>query len=108
MDHDFVCIAKQRSEECFSFFFRGLDSYIDGDWVFAQSSFQSCAEKLAPGVKDGPLEYMLKLMEKTKAVAPEDWDNVHAFDWDKKPIPPEVDFMNNDGTDSEDSGADGS
>lgn len=64
MDHDFVCIGKQRSEECFSFFFRGLESYIDGDWPFANQSFLSCAEKLPPGVKDGPLEYMIKLTAK--------------------------------------------
>ena len=74
-------------------FFRGLDSYIDGDWVFAQSSFQSAMEKLTPGTKDGPLEYMLKLMDKNKGGAPEEWETTHAFDWDKKPVPPEVDFM---------------
>ena len=51
---------------------------------------------------------MIKLMEKSKAVPPEDWDNNHAFDWDKKPIPPEVDFMNNDNSDSEDSDHDNS
>lgn len=108
MDHDFVCISKHRNEEAFAFFFRGLESYIDGDWVFAQSSFLSAMEKQSSTFKDGPLEYMIKLMEKSKAVPPEDWDNNHAFDWDKKPIPPEVDFMNNDNSDSEDSDHDNS
>ena len=40
---------------------------------------------------DGPLNHMIKLLEKTKAMPPEDWNN--AFDWDKKPVPPDVDFL---------------
>jgi|TARA_B110000285_G_scaffold226656_1_gene286763 hypothetical protein len=36
---------------------------------------------------------MLKLMDKAKGVAPDDWETSHAHDWDKKPVPPEVDFM---------------
>lgn len=35
---------------------------------------------------------MLKLMEKFKVTPPDDWETTHAFDFDKKPIPPEVDF----------------
>lgn len=35
---------------------------------------------------------MIKLMDKSKGVAPDDWEATHAFDFDKKPIPPEVDF----------------
>lgn len=39
---------------------------------------------------------MLKLMEKSKVTPPEDWDQYHAFDFDKKPVPPEVDFAQQD------------
>lgn len=106
MDHDFVCIGKQISQESHAFYIRGLESYIDGDWVFAQSSFFSAQEKLTPGTKDGPLEYMIKLLEKAKGVAPDDWDGIHAWDHDKKPIPPEVDWMKGD--DDEESGTEDS
>lgn len=74
MDHDFVCISKFRNEEAFGFFFRALESYIDGDWVFAYSNFESCKSKQDPNVKDGPLDYMIRMMEKTKQQPPEEWD----------------------------------
>lgn len=32
MDHDFVCIAKQASQESLNLFMQGLGSYLDGDW----------------------------------------------------------------------------
>ena len=40
---------------------------------------------------DGPLQYMSKLMDKTKAMAPEEWKG--AFDCDLKPEPPEFDLF---------------
>jgi len=40
---------------------------------------------------DGPLNHMSKLMEKTKAMPPEEWSS--GYDWDFKPIPPEIDFI---------------
>ena len=33
---------------------------------------------------------MLELMEKSKQTAPEGWQN--AFEWDKKPAPPDLDL----------------
>lgn len=33
---------------------------------------------------------MIGLIEKSKVVAPEDWAN--AFDMDKKPVPPEIEY----------------
>ena len=108
MDHDFVCVQRQRNEEFEQLYEKGLQSYIIGDWIGAQMAFNLCQDKLQPqrlegkDKGDGPLNFMLKLMERTKAMAPDDWNN--AYDWDKKPVPPEIDFMgvtNEDGSESE-------
>jgi hypothetical protein len=55
---------------------------------------------------DGPLNYMIKLMEKTKSMPPEDWQG--AFNWDFKPVPPEfdMDYLNEEEED-EDENEDG-
>ena len=48
---------------------------------------------------DGPMQYFIRLMEKTKAMAPEDWNG--GWNWDQKPVPPEVEFdmeSDDDGT----------
>ena len=39
--------------------------------------------------------YMLKLMDKTKERAPDEWEG--AFDMDEKPVPPEFDLDYDDG-----------
>lgn len=35
IDHDFVCISKQRNNDCENAFVTGLRGYIDGDWQYA-------------------------------------------------------------------------
>jgi class 3 adenylate cyclase len=87
-DHDFVCIARHRNDEFAQLYEKGLQSYLVGDWVGAQMAFNLCQDLEK---NDGALQYMLKLMEKTKALPPEDWQGV--FNWDFKPIPPEIDFF---------------
>jgi len=51
---------------------------------------------------DGPLLHMMKLMEKTKQMPPEDWAG--AYDWDFKPVPPEIDFFDQNEEQSESEG----
>jgi hypothetical protein len=48
-----------------------------------------CIDKV--GQNDGPTNHFMKLMEKSKAQAPDDWNG--AYDWDKKPVPPEMDIF---------------
>lgn len=42
---------------------------------------------------------MIQLIEKNKVVPPEDWAN--AYDMDKKPVPPEIEY-GDDGTELSD------
>ena len=35
MDHDFVSVQKKRNEEFEELYRRGLESYIQGDWIGA-------------------------------------------------------------------------
>ena len=39
MDHDFVCMAKQRNDEFKVLYEKGFDSYKQGDWYGAQMAF---------------------------------------------------------------------
>jgi hypothetical protein len=39
------------------------------------------------------------MIEKTKGIAPEDWNG--AFDWDVKPQPPEIEFIDEESEDQE-------
>lgn len=89
MDHDLLCIQRQRDEEFEGLYEKGLSAYMQGDWIGAQQSYNSALEKCT--WSDGPLTYMLRLIEKAKGIAPEEW--VGAFDWDFKPVPPEVEFV---------------
>ena len=41
---------------------------------------------------------MLKLMEKSKGFAPEDWQG--AYNWDERLVPPEIEFVDEDSEDS--------
>lgn len=84
IDHDFYCISKQRDNEFEQSFNAGLRGYIDGDWQFAASSFAECKEKLSG--TDGPLEHLIKIIEKGKGQPPDEWAN--AYEWDKKLEPP--------------------
>lgn len=83
MDHDFLCLKRHReaegNEELEQHYQRGLDSYIQGDWVQAQMSWKRC-EELDPFKLDGAVVHMLKLMESKKAQAPDDWKG--GYDWD--------------------------
>ena len=69
-----------------------MEAYIQGDWIQAQGSFFRCRElygQMGISFKQfGWLTRMLELMEKSKATAPEGWSG--AFDWDKKPTPPDL------------------
>jgi hypothetical protein len=48
--------------------------------------------------RDGVLTRLKSIIERAKNVSPDDWLNgaPNAYDWDKKPIPPEVDFYGMD------------
>ena len=52
-------------------------------------AFQKAQEKI--GTFDGPIDHFMKLMEKFKDQPPDDWD-CSAYDWDKKPQPPDMDY----------------
>ena len=96
-DHDFVCINKYKNEE-FEFrnlYLEGLQHYISGEWSAALSRFQAAAEKLP---NDGPTQYIINLIEKNKVMAPEDYAN--AFDLDKKPVPPDIEYGDDNSDDS--------
>lgn len=97
-DHDFVCIQKHKNEEheFKTFYEEGLQYYITGEWSAALSRFQQAHDKLP---LDGPTNYMTHLIEKNKVVAPDDWAN--AWDMDKKPVPPEIEY-GDDGSDLSD------
>ena len=95
MDHDFVCLSKQRDEQYDSEFSRGIEHYIQGDWHPAKMCFDLCEKKILEGevnFKDGPLKRVMSILENSKCILPEDWvlGSPNAFDWDKKPVPPEV------------------
>lgn len=110
MDHDFVCISKQADKEGYDQeFMRGLDFYFTGDWHPAKNCFMFCLVKIEMSEvlfkHDGPLNRLIALIDRHKMFAPEDWIHgaPNAYDWDKKPVPPEVDFayMNEEGEESE-------
>jgi len=87
-DHDFYCCCHRKEDTDFeTFFLKGLDIYIAGDWDGAQMAFDLAFEK---NPKDGPLNHLRKLIEKNKGHAPDEWDK--AFDWDQKPEPPPIDY----------------
>lgn len=98
MDHDFVCISKQSDDEFTQLYFKGLEGYLGTDWIGAQMAFQMCIDKV--GQADGPTNHFIRLMEKSKAQAPEDWNG--AYDWDKKPVPPELDIFGGQDEDNSD------
>lgn len=92
MDHDFYCLQKSKNLDFEDNFDRGLQQYLGGDWLGAQTNFTRCKE--ISGFEDGPLKRMWFLMEKTKSTPPDNWAG--AFNWDEKPIPPDVEFNVND------------
>ena len=66
-------------------FEKGMNSYIDGDWVNAQGNFNS-AFMLKP--LDSPTVFLQEYMDSMKNLAPEDWKGVR--DLDKKQQIPEI------------------
>ena len=64
---------------------KGLDSYIDGDWVNATSNLQN-AKMIMPF--DGPLCWLSDYLDSRKNLAPEDWKGVR--DLDQKHNVPEL------------------
>ena len=98
MDHDFVCISRQKLEEYDSYFSRGLDFYLTGDCHPARVAFQGCERKIdlgeVPFKHDGPLKRLCQMIDDSKMLSPDDWSHggPNAYDWDKKPVPPDVDF----------------
>ena len=96
MDHDFNCIQRQRKEEFEQLYERGLQNYIGGDWIGSGTAFNLCLEM---NKEDGPTQHFVKLMEKSKQCPPDDWNG--AFDWDLKPIPPEIDYILNNESESD-------
>lgn len=94
MDHDFRCMSRQRNEEYELTFSRGLKDYVDGDWLSALMTFQQAKEQIGDINKDGPLKYMIEMIEKNGTQKPDDWKN--GFEIDKKPVPPEVLYEDDD------------
>ena len=45
-DHDFFCCQRVRNEEVDEMFARGLEMYIQGDWIGAQTNFMRSQEIL--------------------------------------------------------------
>ena len=87
-DHDFYCCCHRKEDNDFeTFFLKGLEIYIQGDWDGAHVAFELAHEKNS---KDGPLNHLRKLIEKNKGQAPDEWEK--AFDWDQKPEPPPIDY----------------
>ena len=109
MDHDFVCLSKQLDEEYDAEFSRGLEYYLAGEWNLARHAFAQCEDKInteqVQFKHDGPLKRFLGMIDKAKMYPPDDWvhGGTNAYDWDKKPVPPEVDFayMNEEGEETE-------
>lgn len=58
---------------------------------------------------DGPLKRLCDLIDQKKMFAPDDWvhGGPNAYDWDKKPSPPEFDYpyLNDEGEESEENNA---
>ena len=112
MDHDFVCLAKQRDEIYDTEFQRGLEDYLSGDWINARNSFVLCQERIDMGEvhfrHDGAMQRLAHIIERAKMISPDDWvhGGPNAFNWDKKPVPPEVDFygIDDDGEASDPAG----
>lgn len=50
---------------------------------------------------DGPLLHMNKVIDKTKAQVPDTWNQ--GYDWDQKPEPPEMEYMNSENSSSKNS-----
>ena len=70
LDHDFLCIKRQRKPDFYEFYQKALENYIDGDWVNAQSNLNNCAMMMP---NDGPMLWMSEFLEKQKNLAPEGW-----------------------------------
>ena len=66
-----------------------MDSYIDGDWLNAQSNILGA---LIHSPHDGPMRWLQEFMDGYKNLAPEDWANMR--DLDKKQKWPEWDAKN--------------
>ena len=94
----------KRNEEFEDMYRRGLDYYIEGDWMNAQTQWQTCSE--ITGMKhDGPLRHMLEVIDKAKVQAPEGWNQ--GYDWDLKPEPPDIEYIGSDGNSSSKDSKDG-
>ena len=90
LDHDFLCIKRQKKAEFDDFFQKALDSYIDGDWVNAQSNLSQC---LVIMPRDGPMRWMIDYLEGKKNLAPESWKGMR--DLDQTQAVPDFDGMDN-------------
>ena len=89
LDHDFVSIKKHilQRPDFYEFFSKALDSYIDGDWVNAQSNIQTAQ---TVNIADGPMKWMTDYMESSKNLAPENWKGFR--DLDMKQQAPQENF----------------
>ena len=79
LDHDFVCIRRQRKSDFYEFYQKSLENYVDGDWVNAQSNLTN-ALMMMPN--DGPARWMSTYLERQKNLVPEGWSGFR--DLDKK------------------------
>jgi len=101
MDHDFFCIGKHTDSEYDQHFSKGLDAYLSGEWVKAHESLKVCEEKQMTHKtnertwEDGPLLRLLSILTRSNRFCPDDWtpDGSNAWEWDKKPEPPDVDYF---------------
>ena len=77
LDHDFLCIKRQRKSDFYEFFQKSLENYVDGDWVNAQSNLNNC---LMMNPLDGPTIWMSEYLEKHKNLAPDTWKGCRDLD----------------------------
>ena len=110
LDHDFVSMKKHllAKHEFYENFGKGVEQYILGDWVNAQTSLAN-AMFLMPG--DGPSSYLSEYMEMSKNMPPDGWKGYRDLD-KKQADPPEFDSAmmgrtGNDGTMDQDANPEG-
>lgn len=90
-DHDFRSSMAQRKTEFYDFFDKAYYSYIDGDWLAANTHLLAARDSMRD---DGPTLWMLQYIDKNKTQAPEGWEGVRDIDFKQKA--PEIQFIRED------------
>lgn len=95
-DHDFRSCQNQRKPEFYDLFQKAYDSYHDGDWMNAQGHLTAAAQIVKD---DGPTQWMLNLIDKSRLTPPDDWIGIRNID--AKLQAPEMVFMREDDEDQD-------